>query len=110
MNSLTLGELYPDRHEQKLNATQMISLHLLLYRPKGDEDSSDPTFGPYISTLPREFDIHPLTWRVKERHSSQEGPESLLLNCVPPSITAALAELETRFWIDFQTVLDYMVS
>lgn len=110
MNSLTLGKLYAGQHKQKLNATQMISLHLLLHRPKDNEKSLDPMFGPYISTLPREFDSHPLTWRVRNRYNLQQDPASILSSCLPPCIATALVELEARFWADFQIVLDYSVG
>lgn len=39
-------------------------MHLFIWRPKADEDSADPFFGPYISMLPRDFSSHPLTWLV----------------------------------------------
>lgn len=109
MNVLTLGKMYPGR-KNTLSATQMISLHLFHHRPRGDEDSLDPMFGPYISVLPRDFDSHPLTWRIKCHFNPQEVPESLLLGCLPADIIAAVAHVEARFWGDFQTVLDYMVS
>ena len=110
MSSLTLGTLYDDRDKARLNATQMISLHLLLHRPKADQDSVDPMFGPYISTLPRDFDSHPLTWRIKSHHAGQASVESMSLGCIPPTVMTELAEIEKRFWTDFQAILDFMVS
>ena len=44
-----------------LNGTQLLTVHLALHRTEHARCSSDPTFGPYIDTLPQEFDSHPLT-------------------------------------------------
>jgi hypothetical protein len=106
MNARTLGH-YP--HSTRLTATQIISLHLLLYRPTPDCESDDPHFGPYISILPREFDNHPLTWIVHQTMGTGSHKEHRLLDLLPPSVLADLLLLEKRFWKDWEAVRRYMV-
>lgn len=103
MNRTTVAKLYPHLLKRKLSATQLISLHLLLHKPSGDDDSLDPSFGPYISTLPREFSSHPLTWMVKQKLKQESDWErqSLLL---PPGSARKCAELHKRFWKDWEAL------
>ncbi|KAF8077965.1 hypothetical protein FPV67DRAFT_23223 [Lyophyllum atratum] len=104
LNISTLSPLYP-RARRFLTATQLISLHLFLYRPTGSQESSDPLFGPYISTLPREFDSHPLTWLCLPHKGNQC---SRLLSSLPPSVMSSLHKLADRFHADWRTVQRYL--
>ncbi|KAG7452533.1 SET domain-containing protein [Guyanagaster necrorhizus] len=90
MNIRTLSPLYPSR---KLDAVQMVSLHLAVHR---GNPSTDPHFGPYISVLPRDFAFHPLTWMAEENIQ--------ILSFVPPSAMRALAKMLQRFCSDFRKV------
>lgn len=113
INTTTLAALYPPNHMRKLTAVQQITLHLLLWKPQGDEDSSDGAFGPYISTMPPEFDSHPLTWLVKLQNAQNDmkgSPEELLLKSLPPSVSAALNKLANRFRRDWAAVCRHLVS
>ena len=104
LNQTTVAKLYPQLHKRKLSATQLVSLHLLLHKPHGDADSSDPAFGPYISTLPREFSSHPLTWMVKQKLGQESNWELRILGLLPPSSAQKVTELYMRFWKDWETV------
>ena len=110
MNRTTVAKLYPQLHKRKLSATQLISLHLLLHKPSGDDDSSDPAFGPYISTLPREFSSHPLTWMVKQKLTQETDWERRTLVFLPPGAARKCADLHMRFWKDWETLLSVIVS
>jgi hypothetical protein len=105
MNILSLEPHYP---AVKLSAVQMISWHLFLHRPKGEDDSQDPLFGPYITMLPREFDSHPLTWTIMRKASEGELHASLL-DLLPPSIQGSLTQLQDRFWQDWKAVSSCLV-
>ncbi|KAJ6630784.1 hypothetical protein B0H10DRAFT_2160174 [Mycena sp. CBHHK59/15] len=96
LNVRTLAPHYPT--PSALTAVQLISLHLLLYRPLGNSHSLDPLFGPYISILPRKFNSHPLTCHVKGVDVRQ----------LPPSVASALERLSARFRHDWQTVHGYV--
>ncbi|KAJ3752470.1 SET domain-containing protein [Lentinula raphanica] len=96
MNIKTLSSHYGSA-VKALSATQLISLHLLLHRPRPDEDSLEPLFGPYISTLPRNFDYHPLSWITKSINTE-------LLELLPPSTKQALHDLSSKFQNDLATV------
>lgn len=122
MNLKTLEPLYPNAcafdanpmsngTTHPLSATQIMALHLMLHRPRGDDPSEDSHFGPYISTLPRAFDAHPLVWAVKRRlgFSLHRGEEAILA-CLPPSTTEALAKLEERFHHDIECICAYLVG
>lgn len=107
MNTKTLAPHYP---ASTLTATQIISLHLMLHRPRGEDDSLDPLFGPYISVLPREFDSHPLTWTVRRRFLQDTGGlESSLLEVLTPSASAGLEKIAKKFCEDWDVVWGYMV-
>ncbi|KAJ7273695.1 hypothetical protein B0H12DRAFT_1090656 [Mycena haematopus] len=93
VNCRTLAPHYP----AGLDAIQLISLHLCLYRPLHASHSPDPLFGPYISTLPREFDSHPLTGHVQQQDLK-----------LPPSVATALAHLHARYLHDWRTVRGYL--
>ena len=90
-----------------LTATQLISLHLCLYRPVDSQDSSDPLFGPYISTLPNNFDSHPLSWFCCDERLEAEAQ---LLSLLPPSVMDSLQQLAGRFYADWQTICKYLVG
>lgn len=110
VNVRTLSPHYPsDAGSTTLTATQLVSLHLALYRPEDGLQSKDPFFGPYISVLPQEFDSHPLTWLVKQQERKSKPVEDHLLQNLPPSTTTALAALATRYHTDWKAVCQYMV-
>ena len=104
LNIATLSPHYP--RSRSLTATQLISLHLLLYRPSGSEDSPDPLFGPYISLLPRDFDYHPLTWLC---HKEVDHPGYRLLSRLPPSVMHSLLAVADRLQADWNAVCQYLV-
>ena len=110
MNVKTLAPLHPGC--KRLSAHQLISLHLYLYRPPGDDtkESTDTIFGPFISILPREFDSHPLAWLVYEKLGDGDEAESTLLALLPRSMRSALNALEERFERDSNAVSEYLVS
>ena len=109
MNKMTLKRLYPP-DIRVLTAVQLISMHLFIWRPKADEDSADPVFGPYISILPRDFASHPLTWLVLSKLGKADGMQISLLDRLPPSVLAALHHLQARFWDDWYNVQAFLVS
>lgn len=92
-----------------LSATQLISLHLFLYRPEAGFESSDPLYGPYISILPRDFECHPLTLLVRRTTQVLPEEDSALLDDLPPSVANALHELLSRFQRDWDAVRRYLV-
>lgn len=106
INVVTLASRYPS--SDSLTPTQLISLHLFLTTPEGEQDSTGDAFGPFISILPREFDSHPLTWVVSKK-LVKESIGSAMLDLLPPSITGLIFDLERRFWEDWHSVLNYMV-
>ena len=110
INARTLSKIYPPVQGRTLTPVQIISLHLLLHRPPENGHSSDPTFGPFIDTMPTRFDSHPLVWVV----AGELGIESKrycqsLLASLPPSTSSSLRELTTGFWEDWDAVRNYMV-
>ncbi|EGO18582.1 hypothetical protein SERLADRAFT_454156 [Serpula lacrymans var. lacrymans S7.9] len=110
LNIRTLKPHYPARHFAKLTAVQLISLHLMLHRPHGGQDSLDPLFGPYISVLPHDFSGHPLSWKTKvEKHPGSSKKEEELLHKLPPNVDFALEKLSTRFWEDWNIVSTLML-
>ncbi|KAG1875332.1 hypothetical protein C8R48DRAFT_592360 [Suillus tomentosus] len=109
MNIRTLKSLHPTSGPTPLTATQMISLHLYINRPHGSEDSPDPHYGPYISTLPREFDSHPLIWIVQSKRGMESGGVPLLKH-LPPSVHACLVKLHDRFCQDWDAIRAYLVG
>ena len=110
MNKMTLKPHYPPVVKASVTAVQLISMHLFIWRPKADEDSADPFFGPYISILPRDFGSHPLTWLVLSKLNKVDDLRISLLNYLPPSVLAALHRLYTRFWDDWCKVRTFLVS
>ncbi|PSR74907.1 hypothetical protein PHLCEN_2v9441 [Hermanssonia centrifuga] len=110
MNTRTLSSTYPPPADgPSLSAIQLISLHLLLHRPTEDCESLDAMFGPYISTLPRDFDSHPLTWLVQSQISApSRAVYGVMLECIPPSVSAAIMRLSSRFWEDWRAVVAYI--
>lgn len=111
MNKMTLKRHYPPniRVAKALTAVQLISMHLFIWRPKADDDSADPFFGPYISILPRNFESHPLAWLVLSKLNKADDLLVSLLNSLPPSVLAALHRLHTRFWDDWCKVRLFLV-
>ena len=97
MNYKTLQPIY-DR--ASLTAVQLISMHLALHR-----DKPDPTFGPYLTVLPRDFAFHPLFWIVESNASNTK-----LVSLLPASVLKALYVLHRRFIGDLAAVVRYMVS
>lgn len=94
-----------------INGTQLISLHLALHRPpRVGGRSTDPTFGPYISVLPREFDAHPLTWLIKQDSAAFEEEDAVfgqeLLNHLSPSVSSELKAVSNKFLKDWTIVRD----
>ncbi|KAJ7219254.1 hypothetical protein GGX14DRAFT_516199 [Mycena pura] len=96
VNCRTLAPHYP----KGLTAVQLIALHLCLYRPLHGSHSLDPLFGPYIDSLPSQFESHPLTGHVKHPHSCE----------LPPSVATALGRLHARYINDWRAVREYMVG
>ncbi|KAG7092439.1 hypothetical protein E1B28_008794 [Marasmius oreades] len=92
LNIKTLTPLYPNH---RLSATQLIALHLVLSRANKRE------FGPYVATLPTNFDFHPLSWYT-------EGSERALY--LPPSHANSLKMLAVRFCNDREASYRYMVD
>ncbi|KAL4067610.1 hypothetical protein V8B97DRAFT_1949899 [Scleroderma yunnanense] len=112
MNMMTLKPYYPPQTVKSLSAMQLISMHLLIWRPEGDDDSKDVLFGPYISTLPREFSSHPLTWIVWSKYLGRPctGGEDISLQWLPPSISTELQRLYSRFLDDWCKVHSCMMQ
>ncbi|TBU50703.1 SET domain-containing protein [Dichomitus squalens] len=104
MNRTTVAKLYPRLRERRLSGIHLVTLHLLLHRPPGDDDSSDPVFGPYISTLPRDFSSHPLHWMVKQELKQEDVWERRTFVHLPPSAAEKLYALQKRFWNDWKIV------
>ncbi|KIK59906.1 hypothetical protein GYMLUDRAFT_261879 [Collybiopsis luxurians FD-317 M1] len=96
LNSKTLASLYNLKDLGSLSAVQMISLHLLLHQEGGAD-----FFSPYISTLPRDFNYHPLTWMVKR----DVGPSVQLL---PPSVIRALQNISSKFRSDLSAIRSFV--
>lgn len=111
MNVMTLKPHYPSETVEALTGIQLVCMHLFLWRPRGDsEDSEDPLFGPYISTLPREFDGHPLTWIVQSKHQNTTCQDDHPLRWLPPSVLSALDRLHCRFTDDWYKVHSVMIQ
>ena len=109
MNRTTVSKLYPGLRKRKLSGIQLVSLHLLLHKPSGDNDSLDPVFGPYISTLPRDFSSHPLTWMVKRTLKREDDWERRTLEYLPSSVIGKLTALYKRFWDDWEVISGVLV-
>jgi len=107
MNVKTLGH-YP--FSNRLTASQLISLHLLLHKPAPGCESDDPHFGPYISILPRDFGGHPLTWIIHRALGAGSREQHSLLRLLPPTVLSDLLLLEGRFWKDWDVVRQYLVG
>jgi hypothetical protein len=106
MNIRTLLPLYrPQGKDKPLTASQTITLHICLYRPKDGEASRDTDFGPHISALPTEFNGHPLTWRVRMDVLSEH-----LLSRLPPRARKLTEKMHERYVADFLKCQKHMVS
>ncbi|KAI0082678.1 SET domain-containing protein [Panus rudis PR-1116 ss-1] len=113
INARTLSLIYPGQQNNEnmlLSPVQLISLHLYLHRPEKGKESLDPIFGPYISTMPRDFDSHPLTWSVKRNGGVSTDLENALLRCLPAATGQALEALASRFWEDWHAVCQYLLQ
>ncbi|KAI6039057.1 hypothetical protein EDC04DRAFT_2569071, partial [Pisolithus marmoratus] len=111
MNAVTLKPHYPPETVEALTGIQLVCMHLFLWHPRGDsEDSEDPLFGPYISTLPREFGSHPLTWVVQSKHQSTVCQDGHPLRLLPPGVSSALDHLHRRFTDDWYRVHSVMIQ
>lgn len=120
LNSRTLRSIYPDvnleGYERKskdklvLNGTQLLSIHLCLNRPHESGESEDVNFGPYITTLPREFNNHPLTWLVKKEQNLATTCETALLDVCPPGVLLELENVAKRFRKDWEIALRSKVA
>ncbi|GAA5830180.1 hypothetical protein JCM3766R1_002813 [Sporobolomyces carnicolor] len=81
LNLYTLHPLYPPAFtDGRLNATQLISLHLAIsFRQhlRSAPSSTPPStasrdkYWPFLATLPRSFPSHPLTWQIKSQSNAQ---------------------------------------
>ena len=110
VNVKTLSPLYPTTFGGlELSANQMVSMHLLLHRPIGEEDSLDSRYGPYISTMPRDFDSHPITWVVRSQLHAEDNLWPTLCKFLPSSVKKALQDATARFWDDCDSVCLYLV-
>lgn len=109
LNPKTAASLYPQLRRQKLSGVQLVSLHLFLHKPSGNDDSTDPSFGPYISTLPRDFSSHPLQWMVKRDIQLEDPWEFFMLETLPPGVKRKLDTLHQRFWEDWRAVSHVVV-
>ncbi|KAL5490358.1 hypothetical protein ACEPAI_5191 [Sanghuangporus weigelae] len=88
-----------------ISGTQLLSIHLALHRPAGHSYSQDSHYGPYIDTLPRDFNNHPLTWIIKEKLSAAGSHEAKLLQGLPPSVRKELEGVAKRFWNDWNVAV-----
>ncbi|EKM55430.1 uncharacterized protein PHACADRAFT_94457 [Phanerochaete carnosa HHB-10118-sp] len=88
----------------------MITLHLVLHRPEKDSISRDPNWGPYLSTLPREFSSHPMTWAVRNHFGLETALEKDLLSLLPSAVMSALGERVCRFAADWKAICSYVPS
>ncbi|RPD66070.1 SET domain-containing protein [Lentinus tigrinus ALCF2SS1-7] len=104
MNKTTIAKLYPQLRERRLSGVQLVSMHIFLHKPPKEEESRDPVFGSYISTLPRDFSSHPLTWLVKRDIKEGDAWERAALSVLPPSTVQKLSVLQERFLADWQAV------
>jgi hypothetical protein len=107
INTRTLVGLYP-KTRPKLTATQIMSMHLFLFRLSPPENKAkDAAFGPYVSVLPSDFETHPLTWLIKSRVS--DGKRELL-EYLPKDALKSLRNVSIRFDQDWERVSHYLVS
>ncbi|KAE9400810.1 SET domain-containing protein [Gymnopus androsaceus JB14] len=97
---LNIRTLSPHYNAVELSASQLISLHLLIHRPLEGQESLDPLMGPYISTLPRDFDYHPLSWMVKKNES--------FVKLLPPSVIRALHDISSKFNGDLAAICSFV--
>ena len=107
MNFRTLSKLYDfPPSSSPLTAPQLIALHLLLHRPTEDGISHDPAFGPYISTMPQDFNTHPVTWAIRGHLDCASQLEKTLLRSLPPTISSALQEQVDKFMADWKVFVN----
>lgn len=110
INLKTLSPLYPAAGKLLLTANQMITLHLMLHRPGDDGLSHDPAWGPYITTMPREFDSHPVTWAVRSQVRLATTLEQELLSLLPSRIVSVLNERVRLFLADWTAICKYSIA
>lgn len=75
-----------------LTAIQLLTSYLALYRSNSLQDE---WFGPYLQSLPENFDFHPLTWTL----SSSPTKRRLVAN-LPPSVQEKVLKVKKRFLAD----------
>ena len=109
INLRTLSPLYPAAGKLLLTANQMIPLHLVLHRPGEDGISRDPSWGPFISTMPRGFGSHPVTWAVRKRLGLATVLEEDLLSLLPPTTASAVNDRVRPFMADMKAICEYAV-
>ena len=110
INLRTLSTVYGfSTTSPPLTAPQIISLHLLLHMPADEGISHDPAFGPYISTMPQDFDTHPVTWAVRNHFQRASTAEKTLLSSLPPIVSSALENQVRIFVADWDAVVEYIV-
>ncbi|GJE95126.1 SET domain-containing protein [Phanerochaete sordida] len=110
INLRTLSPLYPAAGKLLLTANQMITLHLTLHMPREDGVSHDPGWGPYISTLPQDFESHPVTWAVRNHGGFASPTEEDLLSLLPPTILSALSGRVRLFMADWHAICQYTAA
>ncbi|GAA5888241.1 hypothetical protein JCM16303_005312 [Sporobolomyces ruberrimus] len=136
INLSTLSPLYPSPFTQgRLNATQLLSLHLAiqfrkhLFSPESPPFPSSPSsknkidkgkgkekinsatsrdkFWPFLATLPRSFPSHPLTWSILSQSHSQLSSIYSLDNPSEDDIsTKGRKELSTKDRNRYKKLLD----
>ncbi|GAA5911052.1 protein-lysine N-methyltransferase [Sporobolomyces salmoneus] len=124
LNLSTLSPLYPPPFTNgRLNATQLLSLHLALQfrkhlfsdsdiRVKGKSKESPAVlardkYWPFIATLPRSFPNHPLTWKISTLDSAQLATEYSLKEDVSMQDRT---EMNTKERSRYQKLCDCMGS
>ncbi|KZV78605.1 SET domain-containing protein [Exidia glandulosa HHB12029] len=110
LNLRTLRLVYPRffdgvKNKTGLNAIQLLALHLFLHRPKDNAPSTDEHWGPYITSLPTEFDTHPLVWRCREDDDARDQ-----LSLLPLPHRRAVEAVWTRFQNDAEAVTGFLAD
>ena len=104
LNRSTIGDLYTSELLEGLTATQLLSLHLCLYRhadpgPSENYDLENETFIPYIRSLPLEFDTVPLGREISEETAWMQIRKQYLL---PEGLKGKTEDVRRRFDSDWK--------
>lgn len=121
LNTRNLKDLYPSLPIEgisksrkdgptPLTGVQLLSLHISLSRPGDEGKSRDPHFGPYIETVPRHFEFHPLWWMAMKQQGLASQLETSILDILPPSVSSALRAVHQRLQDDWDNVTASLVS